>query len=212
LKKFDNLILDLGGVILRIDYNLARLAFEKLGVENFHQLFSKASQTDLFDLLEKGLISDELFFSRLREISRISLSDEQITQAWNSMLIDLPPERLQLLRNLEKNYRLFLLSNTNSIHIQAFTAYLHSQFGNNPFEDIFERLYYSSEINMRKPDSEIFRKVMDDNNLNPSRTLFIDDSPQHVEGALKTGLMAYHLKDDESITDVFDESGFNFLR
>lgn len=196
------IIFDLGGVIINIDYHRTKMAFETLGVKNFDKLFSKASQSNLFDQLEKGAISDEDFFSQIRTISGLNISDEEIRQAWNAILLDFPIERIEKLQKLKNRYRLFLLSNTNRIHIKAFTELLFQQFGKNPLSDIFERIYFSSDIGMRKPDAEIFNRVIEENQLNKPKTIFIDDSPQHIEGAARCGIPSYHLQEGQELINL----------
>ena len=119
------------------------------------------------------------------------------------MLLDLPVQRIELLKQLSTNYRLFLLSNTNIIHYRAYSAYLKQTFCKMIFDEIFEKQYLSFEIGMRKPDREIFELVLSENKLIASETIFIDDSIQHVEGAREAGITAYHLQPGESILELF---------
>ncbi|MBI3519535.1 MAG: HAD-IA family hydrolase [Bacteroidetes bacterium] len=121
------------------------------------------------------------------------------------MLLDFPLHRLQLLTSLKSKYRLFLLSNTNETHITEFERSLHLQHGYKNLEPFFEKVYYSCRMGMRKPDTEIFRFVLQQNQLNPLETLFIDDSPQHIEGALKTGIQAHFLPKDKDVQDLIRE-------
>jgi glucose-1-phosphatase len=202
MKKYRNIILDLGGVILDIDYNLTIEAFRRLGIKDASFLYSKSSQIKLFDELEKGNISDEDFFSAIRRICNSAISDNEIRNAWNALLIGLPEENVNLLRELKKEYRLYLLSNTNSIHEKAYRKMITGQFGNFIFDDLFEKMYLSHHLHLRKPDIEIFRYVINDARLNTEETIFIDDSPQHVEGGLKAGIRSFHLK-EQKLKDFF---------
>jgi glucose-1-phosphatase len=204
LSQYKNIIFDFGGVILNIDYDLTPKAFTQLGINNFNELYSKATQTDLFDKLEKGLISPAAFRNEVKARIGKAVSDEQIDGAWNAMLLDLPAKRVDLLTRLGKQYNIFLLSNTNEIHYRAFFAAIQTKFNRNIFADCFRKAYFSHQVNMRKPDAEIFNLVLSENNLNPSETLFIDDSPQHIEGAKRCGLNTYWLDvKKEAITDLF---------
>ena len=119
--NYKNIIFDFGGVIIRIDYNRIAATFKNFGVLNFDQLYSQLHQTSLFDDFEKDLISPQHFSDKLREISGIGLTDAQIDEGWNAILIDLPKENIEVLGSLKKTHRLFLLSNTNAIHEKAFT-------------------------------------------------------------------------------------------
>lgn len=192
-KKIKNIIFDLGGVILNIDYHLTINAFKALGLENFDTLFNQAKQVGVFDLLDKGLITPQGFRDEIRQITASNLTDEQINSAWNAMLLDFPPLRLELLRKVKSSYKIFLLSNTNAIHLEFYNQILHKTFGVDNLSVFFNREYYSHLIHMRKPDAEVFELILNENNLRPEETLFIDDSEQHVEGAKKLGILAHHL-------------------
>lgn len=192
--RVKNIIFDLGGVIIDIDYNLAAKAFKDLGIVDFDNFYSKAKQSTLFDDFEKGFISNEDFRMQLRSYLPSSITDLQIDNAWNAMLLGIPASRIDFIQQIAAKYRIFLLSNTNRIHIEAFTIYNDEKFGNGYFESIFEYCYFSSDIGMRKPDAEIFEFVLSENGLLKEETIFIDDSIQHIDGALKIGLHAELLK------------------
>ena len=202
LNGVKNIIFDLGGVILNIDYGQTANAFKKIGVANFDEIYSQARQGQVFDKLETGELTPDEFREYMKEIvPSLQLSD--IDKSWNAMLLDLPASRIDLLKKLKKKYRLFLLSNTNEIHIKCFRKIIDSSYGENIFDAIFENQYYSSEIGMRKPNPECFQYVLEKNGMEPSETLFIDDSIQHVEGARKLKINAYHLMPGEDITRLF---------
>lgn len=203
LNAYKNIIFDLGGVIINIDYKLAAKAFEKLGVEHFDALYSQAHQSNLFDLFEKGKISADEFRNEIRTRCNKNLSYQQIDTAWNAMLMDLPEERLQLLASLKKTHRLFLLSNTNAIHMAFINNYLQRTYGISDLSGYFEKLYLSYEVGMRKPDAEIFEFVLSQNKLAPSETLFIEDSIQHIETAKRLSIQTHWLQKGESVLDLF---------
>lgn len=199
--KIKNIIFDLGGVLLNIDYNAPVREFQRLGIADFQNLYSQAQQSNLFDDFETGKISNQAFREGIRNFSGRNLSDQEIDKAWNSILLDLPVERIELLQKLKKDYRLFMLSNTNAIHISCFEADLIKVYGMNVFEEIFEKVHYSSQLGMRKPHQETFEKVLSLHGLLPAETLFIDDSQQHVNGAKAAGINAQWLdvKNDDII-------------
>ena len=203
MKNIKSIIFDLGGVLLNISYQKTIDEFEKLGVENSSAFYSKKSQTNIFNLLETGEISENEFVKVIRKSCK-SVTPKQIIYAWNFMLLDLPKNRINLLINLKKEYQIFLLSNTNEIHINKFKNIMGEE-EYDKFYNLFNKVYYSHEIGMRKPNAEAFRLILDENNLKTKEVLFIDDSPQHIEGAKKIGIQTYHLKDDEEITTVFPD-------
>ena len=202
-NNFKNIIFDLGGVILNIDYNLTIDAFKKLGIEDFRNIYSKAQQGTLFDDFETGKSSPGQFIESVLHFTGKFISRERIIAAWNAMLLDLPKERIDLLITLRKKHRIFLLSNTNAIHYQSFSDYLLNTFGISDLKSVLEKQYLSFEVGMRKPDREIFDLVINENRIEPSETLFIDDSIQHVEGAKKAGINAFHLSGQTTIIDIF---------
>ncbi len=203
LSNIKNIIFDLGGVILNIDYQLTANEFKKLGFNDYNSLFTKLSQNKIFDLLETGKISPKDFITELKNLSDKNISSQEIIYAWNAMLLDFPKKRIEILKSLKNKYRTFLLSNTNSIHLEAYNKTLKDTFGISDLSEILEKEYYSHIIGMRKPDLEIFKFVLTKNNLKPNETLFIDDSPQHIEAAKKLGIIAYHLTNNETICDLF---------
>jgi len=199
--ELDAIIFDLGGVILNIDYQLTINAFEKLGFKNFNAQYSKMQQSGLFDNLEKGLITEKEFVSEIKKEIESASSDD-IINAWNALILDFPPIRLELLQKLKKEVKLFLLSNTNEIHLQAFNNIL-KEFGQDSLVPHFDKLYLSHEINARKPDAEAFEIILKENDLSVDRVLFIDDSPQHIEAAQKLGMHTIHIDGDKNIEELF---------
>lgn len=205
VTDYPNIIFDFGGVILNLDYNLTIKAFKDLGVTDFEASYSQLNQTDIFDALERGEITPEEFRSSIRKALKTDISDVQIDHAWNAMLLDLPAERLQLLQQLGSDKRLALLSNTNAIHADFFEAEMKKQHGIANLDPFFEKVYYSFDVGMRKPETRIFELVLKERDFKAEETLFIDDSPQHIEGAKQVGLSTYHLRADqgETILDLF---------
>jgi putative hydrolase of the HAD superfamily len=203
-NKIKNVIFDLGGVIINIDYSLLTGAFSEIGLPGFEKHFSQLKQRDLFDLYEKGLISSQDFRDELKKHCKEGTTDAEIDSAWNAMLLDLPKERLELILNVKKEYRTFLLSNTNEIHMLFIYDYLKKKFQIPDFNGHFEKVYLSYELHMRKPDAEIFDLVIGQNGLLKEETLFIDDSVQHIESAKIVGIQTYLLDvKKESIISLF---------
>ncbi len=197
LPKLDNyeaIIFDLGGVIINLNYKKTEEEFKRLFGTDFSEMYSKQSQTEILNRLETGDISEEQFVESMKTLSSKEIYHQEIITAWNAMLLDIPKERIELLEKVGKEKRIFLLSNTNEIHKKAFDKIVLESHQMDSLESLFEKAYFSHLVRMRKPNREIFDFVIQENNLNPQKTLFIDDSPQHIEGAIKTGLNAYHLE------------------
>jgi putative hydrolase of the HAD superfamily len=204
MLHYENIIFDLGGVIIDLHLDRTHQLFTALSGKDFYQLFSLQSQAFLFDAFETGQISDEEFRNGLRMLLQVDLPDEVIDAHWNALLGNIPAERLQLLLQLGQQKRIFLLSNTNSIHKKAFEEILFRQHGYAGMEVFFEKAYYSHEVGDRKPNTSIFTRVLEENGLEPAKTLFIDDTLKHVEGARKAGLHAYHLQAPVTINTLFN--------
>ena len=203
MKNSKAIIFDLGAVILNINYQNTIDEFSKLGVKNASTFYSKKVQTDLFNQIETGEITAEKFLSELqKETNNATIS--QVKYAWNAMLLDLPNERIQLIKSLKNKYRIYLLSNTNIIHIDAFKK----QIGDRKWEEfsaLFGKMYLSYEVGMRKPNTEVFEHILKEQNLKAEEVFFIDDSPQHIEAAKKLGIHCHHLLDNEDITTLFPD-------
>ena len=189
----DTLLLDLGGVLIDVDYHRTADAFNALGFDGFEAIYSKAQQDRLFDGFEIGALSPAEFRSRIRALHGNGITDDQVDHCWNAMLGRIPPERIELLRRLRIRYKLLLLSNTNAIHVPAFERIIAEDNGIDDFRTLFDGAYYSCEMGLRKPDAVAFHHVLSRHGAEPSRTLFIDDSIQHVVGAREAGLKAEHL-------------------
>jgi putative hydrolase of the HAD superfamily len=202
MSEIKAIIFDLGGVIINLDIPKTISEFNKMSLSPFEQVYTQANQNPIFDQFDKGEISEIYFFNELKGYLKEDTPTEQIKLAWNAMLLDFPLYRLQLLSELKNKYRLFLLSNTNETHVQAFEKILFDQHGYKNLEPFFEKAYYSCRTGMRKPDIEIFKFVLEAHQLNPSQTLFIDDSIQHVLGAEKLGIQAHLLEKNEEPADL----------
>ncbi|MHA4896153.1 HAD family hydrolase [Pedobacter sp. PWIIR3] len=208
-QKIKNIIFDYGNVIFEIDFKKAQTALAQLGIPNIESFFGHKGHDELFSKLEIGSISPAEFRTGIRKAaSNESLSDEQIDAAWNSIFVGVPPSAHDTLLEAKAKYRTFLLSNTNEIHYNFFTDYLLKEYQLKGNEDLFEKVYYSQQMLMRKPNVEIFQKVIDENNLNPEETLFIDDSPQHLVGAAKVGLHTLLMdRNPKELRNVLVENG-----
>jgi len=201
-----HIIFDLGGVILNIDFHRAAKSFKALGLEDFEELYSKATQSKLFDRLEKGLIEPNEFRKELRELSGINMSDAEIDQAWNSLILDFPPARLTLLQELRKNYKIYLLSNTNRIHADYYNQDLIENHNINGLEELFDKVFYSHDIALRKPDKEAFEYVLKNQNLKAEECLFIDDALPNIIAANQLGIYTIFLNLDNGhdVLDLFE--------
>jgi putative hydrolase of the HAD superfamily len=203
-KSIRNLVFDLGNVIINIDPDLTFRKFKELGVTNFDEMYTILRQTDVFDRLDTGKVTLSEFRQAIRDFTHVNLTDVQIDDAWCAMLLDFPEENACLLRKLRTDgYHLYLLSNTNEMHIDYYTKYLEQQFGRNLLDELFDRTFYSHEIGYRKPNREAFEYILKAEGLKPAEILFIDDLENNVIGARQIGIQAYHHPKGDRLVDVF---------
>ena len=207
--KLENIIFDLGGVIYDIRYENVAEAFVKHGVTHLGDFYSKKFQTHEMDLFEMGLITVAEYRDYLRRLAGVALSDEVLDEIVNAILVDVPAERVALLRRLRSRYRVFLFSNTNQINYDYFTAYLKKKFGFDVFTECFDAAYFSQQMHLRKPAREGFERIVAEQRLDPAATLFIDDIEANLQGAIAAGIHGCHLASG-TILDLFDEQ-LNFI-
>ena len=189
MQKIKNIIFDYGNVIFEIDFRITQNSLTQIGIPNVADFFGHKGHDNVFNNLETGLITPAQFRDGIRDAAHNpALTDTEIDAAWNSLLIGVPPNVHDVLLEVKKHYRTFLLSNTNQIHYDYIMEYLQKEYGVPNNDHLFEKAYYSQQMLLRKPHVEIFQQVINENHLNPAETLFIDDTPGHLEGAKKAGL------------------------
>ena len=203
-KKIKNIIFDWGGVLTDIDFQASIKAFKDLGIEDFENHYTLLKQGELFVNFEKGLLSPDEFRKKLKEQLPVNVTDKQIDDAWKAMLLDLPVERWELLKKVKTSYRTFILSNTNLLHVEWYFKILEKKYGTYGYSHLFEKVYFSYELGMRKPDRDIYEHVISDSQLIPEETLFIDDSPLNIETADSMGIQTYCLKKPETLLNLFE--------
>jgi HAD superfamily hydrolase (TIGR01509 family) len=201
MKDVKNIIFDLGGVIMDIEVKQTMQAFSRLGLKNIHEYFGHGFAASFFSDHEAGRISDEDFLKEIKKLLTTEVSYNELTEAWNALLLRFPTERIALLKELKSRYRLFLYSNTNAIHHLKFSEIYRESFSGE-LEDLFEKAYFSHVLGHRKPDLEGFKQIIDENGLDSGKTLFVDDALMNVEGAIKAGLKGLYLPPGFYITDI----------
>jgi glucose-1-phosphatase len=204
-ERIKNIIFDLGGVILDLDVDKTYHQFSKLSGMPVAHLKKEAAEASFFNEYESGSINDEGFRKELGSFLRSTVSDWQIDEAWNAMLGSLPHARVDLLKKVSGKFRIFLLSNTNTIHLQCFTKIARDTLGSSSWDDLFEKTYYSHLIKMRKPDAAIYTHVLNENNLLAGETLFLDDNLSNLQGAASIGIQTFHVTHPDLIFSLFNE-------
>ncbi len=198
------IIFDWGGVITNILPKATINAFTELGHKSFAKYFDAEFNDDLFLRFEKGQVRDEEIYARLRSEIGKPVPKEKLKHALCAMLLDTPAIRLKILKKLNKKFRLILLSNTNTIHSNYYNNYL-LQKHKVDFRGLFNKVYYSHELGMRKPDLEIYEYVLTDASLEGRETLFIDDTEINIRVARSMNIQCVHLNNDATIEEIFTD-------
>jgi len=179
--------------------NQSILNFKKLGIENVEKYLSNFGQSGFFMQLEKGEISAEEFRSEIRKMTPNTITDSEIDDAWNAFLVRIPSEKLDIVYELRKKYRVIMLSNTNVIHFpyaeQTFFSYK-----NRSINEYFDKCYRSYDMKMAKPDTEIFEAILSQEQVAANRCLLLDDGPKNIEQAHKLGFQTYFVDPNEDLS------------
>lgn len=205
MPDIKNIIFDFGTVIINIDMYGVRNKFLEFGVDNPDDIYTHLFDNGIYFNLEIGAITPEQFRDEIRSKINVELSDDQIDEAWNAIILDIPQERVRMLEKVKENYRIFLLSNTNQIHFDFYNGYFADAFGYESLASLFEKAYFSHEMMVRKPDPAIYEMVLDDAGLIPEETMFIDDMLPNIEAASELGIRGYYLKEGEKMTSLFND-------
>ena len=204
MKEFaqiKNIIFDLGAVIIPIDFNKTFQAFSDLSNLSQEEIKQRYMASTVFADFEKGIIGNYKFILEVRALLDLSaeISDQAIVNAWNALLLQIPADRIERIQELSSRYRLFLLSNTNPIHIAEVHGILHNNTGIDQLEKIFEKVWYSYDLGLIKPHTAIYETVLNQRKLNPVETVFLDDNADNVAGAKKVGIEALLVTDENNL-------------
>lgn len=202
MATIQHIIFDLGGIFVNLNYAHTASAFRQLGVSNFDELFTQHHANPLFAKLETGEVSEEEFYQQIRAITSVPLTDAQIAEAWNAMLLDMPMERIVWLQQVARQYPIYLFSNTNSIHYQQLMKIFRRDLGTIDFNGLFRFAGYSHLLGYRKPNASSFRLLLQQLNIEPHHTLFIDDTPGNIQGAQEMGLHTLFLPPPQHVLEL----------
>ena len=202
-KNIKNIVFDLGGVLIDLDFKSAINGLQKAGFTNVKEQLQAFDREGIFQKFELGEISADEFRASIRENSNVSLTDEEVDSLWNLMLLEIPREKLELILDLRSKYMVYLLSNTNSIHWDYVCKNAFNYHGFR-MDDYFEETFLSYEMHLAKPDKAIFEKMLNDANLLPEETLFIDDLEANCKAAEEGGIHAHHYHIGDDLSKIFE--------
>lgn len=193
-----NIIFDFGDVFINLDKDFI---YDQMEYPHLDKSVQKNLLKELNEQYEVGNIKTDTFLAGLSAVYP-DKSKDHIKNIWNGMLLDFPVYRLEFLKELSQSntYRLFLLSNTNSLHIDNVYQVVGKEFYT-AFKGCFEQFYLSHEIGLRKPDAAVFHYVLEQNDLKASETLFIDDTIENIKAAAGLGIYTWHLSKDEDVVE-----------
>jgi putative hydrolase of the HAD superfamily len=199
--KFKAVIFDFGNVIINIEFQRIYKAFAKFTSKPIAYIEKRITEDQIFRRYESGQFTDEEFREVIRQTLGFPLSDHEVDTAWNAILLDIPTDRIDLIHKIRQNYPIFLLSNTNNIHITASNNYLKKTHGINSLDILFDQLFLSYEMGMWKPDTEIYFEVLRLINLEPNEVIFFDDNLQNIESAKAIGMQTILVESTTSVVE-----------
>lgn len=204
-KNIKNILFDLGGVIASLSKQNALNRFKELGLVNIEDYINEFRQRGIFLEYEEGKIDPENFYNEFRKLSENEyVPDEDIDSAWLAFITEVPEYKLELLKELRKKYKVYLLSNTNpSVMKWALTSDFSPE--GLPLDAYFDKCYLSYEIGHAKPDKEIYEHIIRDSGMNPAQTLFLDDGKANVDMGQQLGFEVYQANQDEDLRKVFTD-------
>ena len=211
-EKIKNIIFDLGGVILDIDETMTLHELKKKGIDG-EAVMKDPRFLAIDERFERGIISAPSFRRQVKQLIGLEkLSDADFDFLWNSMLLDIPRERIQALEQIKEHYNIFLMSNTNEIHYDLYVRDLQLRFGYKQFDDLFDKSYFSFDVHLMKPDPLFFEYILDHQGLKPCETLFIDDTKANIEVAEKLGIRTYLIGRNELVRNLFEDGILKSLK
>jgi putative hydrolase of the HAD superfamily len=204
-ENIKTIIFDFGGVIIDIDPQITIQKLQELGFTDTGKFQSKEFIDDIVRKFERGIFTPEVFRKRLRAFLNMEITDQQIDDAWNALIYDIPAERIEVLEQVKKNYKMFLLSNSNELHYDIYVRDLQLRFGYREFDELFDKAYFSFDTHLSKPDPEAFEFILYQHELDPAETLFIDDNEDNIKAARSLGIKTYQLNKPERVRDLFED-------
>jgi len=205
MTQIKHIIFDLGKVIINVDTDETMKSIARRGISNLEKIQTELLASDTYFKLETGAIRPDEFRSAVRNVVDIPYTDDEVDADWNAMLLDIPPERVKFMTRLKSKYKLYLLSNTNHIHWLSYDRYFQDHFDYPSINTFFTHCWYSYLMGVRKPDTEIFRMVMEEGGFQAGEVAFVDDLKENVDAAATQGMTPVHLPPGVEIMELFDQ-------
>jgi len=197
----DALLFDLGRVVIDIDFSKAISCWAGHAGCAPADIVARFVQDEIYYHHERGTIEDAAFFTNLRGMLGIAITDEQFLEGWNAIFAGEMAGIAPLLARAGKHLPLYAFSNTNRPHVAHFsTAYAEVL-------SHFRKLFLSSSIGLRKPDAEAYDHVVNAIGVPAERIVFFDDSAANIEGARARGLQAVQVRSVNDVAQALDALG-----
>lgn len=201
-KNVKNLLFDFGGVIINLKKERAVERFKEIGVADIDNYLTSYRHHGIFLDYELGVLDRPQFTEALRKLTgNEKISEADVDYAWQGFLDGIPEYKFQMLKDLRKKYKVYLLSNTNPSAIEWASTSVFSPSGE-PIEAYFDECYMSYKIGHAKPDKEIFEYIIKDSGINPAETLFFDDAQKNIDAAIELGFQTYLTDQNEDLLKV----------
>lgn len=204
IEAAKNIIFDLGAVIININPEKVQQLLKEMMPTAFDNKFEALQKSGIFEAYEINEISSKQFIKRIEELFDYQISETKIESIWNEMLMDIPARRIEILLEQKHKKNTYLCSNTNEIHIHTIQNYLKDSFFIDGLEPLFNKVYLSYKLGIRKPNPKIFELILKENNLKAEETVFIDDSKEHIKSAASLGIKTIHLTADSTLEKLFE--------
>lgn len=204
IKEAKNIIFDLGAVIINITPETVVNAFKSAYKGDFETTYKELVATGIFEDYEIEKVNSTQFLAAIYEALDGQISLQEIEVIWNKMLLDIPPKRIKILQEQKQLKNTYLCSNTNEIHIDVINQYIKEEFNVDGLAPLFHQVYLSYKLRIRKPNPAIFELILNEHQLIPSETVFIDDSAEHIATANKLGIQTIHLTGDLTLEKIFN--------
>lgn len=204
-NKFEAIIFDFGNVIIDIDFELLFKGFAESSHKSVDEVKKRLTESQVFRRYESGMFEDAEFREVIRQTIGFPFNDNEIDRIWNSMLLQIPPNRIELIRYLNTKYPVYLLSNTNRLHINWCNEYLKVNFQINTVHELFKKAFLSYEIGMWKPDEVIYTHVLDKIGIAAKDAIFFDDNEANIAASKKVGIQSILITPDFGILDYFKD-------
>lgn len=199
---YTSLIFDLGNVIIPLKNEKIWWEESWCGIFQNPEKINRLREEGFFIEYERGSFDTAYFIQHLSPFLKLDKSQDDIVNAWNSLLLSIPIHRIDFLRQLKNKYNIYLLSNTNEIHLDYIIQQLKVEHGRDILDEVFQHCYYSYKIKEVKPDVSIYQMVIDELNIDAKKTLFMDDKTANLEGAQKVEIQTLHIHPDQDIVEL----------